>query len=296
MTIRTLVQGCSRALAAAGVLMVGAGDRMAFAESASLVSTRDVTIYQSSGDLSNGAGPYCFVSKSGMGVIRRTLMAFDLTSIAPGSTITSATLTLNLSMTAGGSANVSLHTVDVSWGEGTSLPKGNGGDGTAATVNDATWTFRFFETEPWTTPGGEFAAEASATLTVGAVGLYAWSSAQMAADVQSWVDDPAGNHGWILLGDEISAGASKRFDTRENTIESLRPKLSVEFTRPCVADVTQDGHVNVQDLLAVIHAWGPCADPGNCPADIAPPGIPPGDDTVNVADLLTVITNWGMCP
>ena len=53
-----------------------------------------------------------------------------------------------------------------------------------------------------------------------------------------------------------------------------------------------DGVVNVQDLLAVIAAWGAC--PGKCPpscaGDIAPAG---GDCTVNVQDLLFVIGNWG---
>jgi glucose/arabinose dehydrogenase len=64
----------------------------------------------------------------------------------------------------------------------------------------------------------------------------------------------------------------------------------------CAADIAPqppDGVVNVLDLLAVIGAWGPCGDPGACPADIAP--RPGGDGTVNVADLLAVITNWGPC-
>ena len=266
------------------------------ADTINLVSTRDVTIYDSSGDLSNGAGPYCFVSKNGMNVNRRALIAFDLASIPPGSTITSATLTLNLSMTGAGSANVSLHRLDVSWGEGTSVPTDNGGDGVAATTNDATWTYRFFDTLPWDVPGGQFVTSDSATLTVGAAGPYSWSSAQMAADVQTWVNNPSLNHGWVLRGNEATTGGSKRFDTRENINEAFRPRLSVEFTLPCVGDVVFDGDVNVRDLLTVINSWGPCDDPRNCPADIAPPGIPPGDDTVNVADLLMVITHWGRCP
>ena len=65
----------------------------------------------------------------------------------------------------------------------------------------------------------------------------------------------------------------------------------------CPADIApaicRDNVVNAADLLAVINSWGPCADPNNCSADIAPPG---GDDTVNAADLLTIINNWGPCP
>jgi len=55
----------------------------------------------------------------------------------------------------------------------------------------------------------------------------------------------------------------------------------------------QNNVVNVDDLLAVINAWGPCANPNNCPADIAPAG---GNDIVNVDDLLAVINGWGNCP
>jgi len=64
----------------------------------------------------------------------------------------------------------------------------------------------------------------------------------------------------------------------------------------CPADIAPAGGnavVNVDDLLAVINAWGPCGDPNNCPADIAPPG---GNDQVNVDDLLAVINAWGDCP
>lgn len=72
-----------------------------------------------------------------------------------------------------------------------------------------------------------------------------------------------------------------------------------KFPQPCFADIAPsgvpsgDGVVNVDDLLAVINAWGPCADPKNCPPDIAPPG---GNGTVNVDDLLAVINAWGPCP
>jgi hypothetical protein len=59
---------------------------------------------------------------------------------------------------------------------------------------------------------------------------------------------------------------------------------------PTPGDINGDQIVNVADLLAVINSWGSCANPSNCPADVAPPG---GDDAVNVADLLFVINNWG---
>jgi hypothetical protein len=60
----------------------------------------------------------------------------------------------------------------------------------------------------------------------------------------------------------------------------------------CPGDVSGAGVVNVEDLLAVIGAWGACpASPAACPADIAPQ--PCGNDAVNVSDLLAVIGSWG---
>ena len=54
-------------------------------------------------------------------------------------------------------------------------------------------------------------------------------------------------------------------------------------------DVNSDGSINVQDLLAVVNNWGPCAQaPNFCPAEAT------GDGTVNVHDLLAVINHWGL--
>ena len=58
---------------------------------------------------------------------------------------------------------------------------------------------------------------------------------------------------------------------------------------PTPGDVNGDDLVNVQDLLAMINAWGPCPPP--CPPMCA--GDFTDDCTVNVSDLLMVINNWG---
>jgi hypothetical protein len=59
---------------------------------------------------------------------------------------------------------------------------------------------------------------------------------------------------------------------------------------PVVGDVTGDGLVNADDLIAVILAWGACPPPpATCPADVAPAG---GDGEVNADDLTVVILNW----
>src|SRR5438105_5696276 len=38
----------------------------------------------------------------------------------------------------------------------------------------------------------------------------------MVADVQLWLDNPASNFGWLVLGDESDIATAKRFDTRES--------------------------------------------------------------------------------
>ena len=53
----------------------------------------------------------------------------------------------------------------------------------------------------------------------------------------------------------------------------------------CIADVTGDALVNVNDLLTVIDQWGTSNDM----ADVNDDGI------VDVTDLLEVIGNWGPC-
>jgi len=57
----------------------------------------------------------------------------------------------------------------------------------------------------------------------------------------------------------------------------------------CEGDLNGSGGVDVDDLLAVISAWGPCVDPDDCPADMD------GDGTVSVDDVLAVISAFGPC-
>jgi hypothetical protein len=69
----------------------------------------------------------------------------------------------------------------------------------------------------------------------------------------------------------------------------------------CPADLVAPWReINVDDLLAIINAWGPCPMlcPPHCAPDIAPAGAVPGmrgDCIVNVDDLLAVINSWGPC-
>jgi hypothetical protein len=82
------------------------------------VSSSDPTV-----QLSNAAGQNFFVGEVGLtggGALRRGAIKFDLSGVPAGSTITSATLTLNMSRSRGGSQSVALHRALADWGEGTS--------------------------------------------------------------------------------------------------------------------------------------------------------------------------------
>ena len=70
-------------------------------------------------------------------------------------------------------------------------------------------------------PGGDFSSTVSATQAVDGNGAYVWgSTAQMVADVQGWLDSPAANFGWIVLGDEQQSTTAKRFDSRQNPVQA----------------------------------------------------------------------------
>ena len=56
---------------------------------------------------------------------------------------------------------------------------------------------------------------------------------------------------------------------------------------PCPADIDVDGEVGFNDLLAILAAWGECAE---CPEDID------DDGDVDFNDLLLLLAQWGPCP
>lgn len=59
-------------------------------------------------------------------------------------------------------------------------------------------------------------------------------------------------------------------------------------------DVTSNGIVDIDDLVAVITSWGACpAPPTGCPADIPRTAGGVGNGTVDIDDLVAVIVNWG---
>ncbi len=206
----------------------------ATADIVTLSASKDNTLYEEvAGTVSNGAGNHFFCGLNAGGEARRGVLAFDIAgSIPAGSTINSVSLQLNMSRTIAGSTDVDLHLLLADWGEGASAAGGTEGGGTTAVSGDATWIHTFYPSQFWGAVGGDFAATSSATTAVSGIGFYNWSSTTMVGDVQAWLDAPAINFGWIVVGSEpaLADTTAKRFDSRTNPDTSVRPQLMIDFT------------------------------------------------------------------
>lgn len=204
-------------------------------EAISLGPSKDNTLYENAtGAFSNGVGDHIFVGNNTGGQARRTVVAFDIAGNIPAdSIIQNVTLTLRMSRTRAGPETIKLHGLLADWGEGTSNALGNEGGGASSASGDATWVHRFFNSDSWSNPGGDFSSTVSASASVAGSGSYAWgSTSQLVTDVQGWLDDQSSNFGWILIGNEAASQTAKRFDSRENGTDANRPVLTVTYTPP----------------------------------------------------------------
>lgn len=221
------------------VLLCGAS--AAAAQTATTVSAAaDNTLIEDfAGSRSNGAGDAFYTGRTQRDGLRRGLVRFDLSAIPPGAVVQSATVSLRLAATRPATSTITLNRALQSWGEGASAANLPGGVGAPAAAGDATWLVRFFgavPAQPWTSPGGDFTATASATATVAPVAgqVFTWSGPGLVADVQEMVNNPASNRGWFVI-DEPSNDA-KAFYSREHPTASWRPSLSVTWAPPPVQE------------------------------------------------------------
>jgi len=207
---------------------------------------------------------HLFVGVNGIDQLRRALLRFDVAAALPaGATITGAELRLSLSKTGISLPKpVSLHRALAAWGEGDSDAPEEEGTGGFAQPGDATWVHTFHPTHAWLVAGGEHAPAPSAVQIVGLPGAYTWpSTAGLVADVQHWLDQPASNHGWLLVGDE-GGHSAKRFDSREHPDLAARPQLVVHFDPPagCGGSLTPYG-----SGLAGTAGFAPALSGSGCP-------------------------------
>jgi len=206
--------------ALAGLLLLTAAAR---AQTVQIAPSRDNTLFEPTTvvDKSNGVGPQFYSGRTNGDRLRRGVLRFDVAGAVPGgSTITGVTLRVNCSHVPvfdGANARTQrLRRATSDWGEGTSDAGVNNGDGVTPTPGDATWNHSFFSSSFWTTPGGDQSATLSSSVDVTGTGLYAFpSTPQLVADVQDMLDQPGGNFGWVVSGEEVVNGTARAFDTRE---------------------------------------------------------------------------------
>ena len=203
--------------------------------SLAVTPSKDNSMFSEVPNNSSGQGVSLFAGVTNNGDPRRALMAFDVSSVPAGAVVSSAQVQLTMGLTKGANNPMTLHRVTQSWGEGASDSGEAGGQGVPASDGDATWNYRFYSVTtptPWTSPGGDYIATASATTSVSGSGPYTWSTAQLGTDVQGWVTTPSTNNGWIFIGDENFTLNAKRIWSREATSASQRPKLTINYSAP----------------------------------------------------------------
>jgi len=201
--------------------------------------SQDATIYEEA-ELASGSGDLIVGRTNGRsnGTFRRSLLAFDLSEIPAGATITDVSLTLTVGKRGPRASSISydllLHRLTASWSEG---PFDGGGQGADPTDEDVTYGFRQFDGEPWQNRGGDFLETPSATFpvdgTVGRNSKVVITGAGMVADIQAWINDPSQNHGWMMRGGEASnlnGGTIHFFGRQDNLPADLPAQLAVSYT------------------------------------------------------------------
>ena len=184
--------------------------------------------------LSNGMGESLFIGNSN-GNPRRAVLRFDLDSQIPAqATIDSVSLSLSIIETSADPQTTTVHRLTADWGEEMSDADentGGGVNGANPQTDDATWFHRFFSDQDWDQEGGDFESTESATGTAGATGeTVTFEGEDLVSDVEMWLNIPSSNFGWLIRGNELASNSVKRVGSRENSNESNRPLLTINFT------------------------------------------------------------------
>ncbi|MFN0183366.1 MAG: DNRLRE domain-containing protein [Aquabacterium sp.] len=203
----------------------------------------DATVFTAQGggtdydQVADGRGGSLWTSVTAGGVVRRALVKFDLSPLPPGAVVQSVQLSIH-QIRSREDHPVALHRLLGPWTEGPA-DGGDAGVGALASAGDVTWTHRSWPDQTWAVRGTDYVPTASGSVLVaGAPATYTWpSTAQMVADVQLWLNQPATHHGWLLIGKETGEQNAKRFASRENGSVTSRPVLVVMATVPADLDV-----------------------------------------------------------
>ena len=193
------------------------------AQTLDLDAIEDTTIYSNVVDNNGGGHAFNIAGTANNGNERRSLLRFDLAGIAPGSTVNSASLDLDITQVGNTGGTFQLFRLDTDWGEGS----GVGNQGAAALAGEATWNSAEFGSVDWATPGGSFFPQLLSEVSITSTGVSSFSSSDNFIDaIQSIVDDPTQNFGF-LISSSSGAGSAIRIGSREG---GSAASLSVDFT------------------------------------------------------------------
>lgn len=162
-----------------------------------LSATSDTFIVSTQTGNNGGAQGYVNVGGDKQGGAHRALFQFNLSSIPPGVTVTSAVFGQSVNIIPSGfsGSTFDLLKVTASWVEGTGSGNGLGG---LAADGETTWNDRMKNAVAWSAAGGDFDGVPLASTAIGGLGACTWSGPGLIAAVQDWLDTPANNHGLLL--------------------------------------------------------------------------------------------------
>ncbi len=237
---------------------------------------------------------------------KQTLIQFDLTDIAPGTTISDAVLSMHYWYERNGTialppvVNIYASPVFKQWSAG----RGNGIDGEPALCDEVSWqsAARYFEF--WEIPGafgeddiGDWVVEHELDTAAGQYRCE-WQAPDMTDVVQGWVNDPSTNNGLKLsapsdgdVHNEVGAHALGlyNFVSTDYPVPIYRPILMIRTgsagLNVFVGDANCDAGVNIADAVSVLSylfSGGEACCLTNMDAN--------GDGGVNIADAVSVLS------
>ncbi|MDP1774276.1 MAG: DUF4347 domain-containing protein [Methylobacter sp.] len=151
---------------------------------------------------------------------QQSLISFDLSSIPAGSIVTGASVTFTASSALALLPSVDMYKMLSPWAENTSTWN-TLGSGVSIDNIEASNT-----------------ADANWGAVIGLGGTATFASASVASTVQSWINNPASNNGWLLTAGVTSV----QFYSSEEATIAYRPQLSVTYTAPTPPSMDLDAN------------------------------------------------------
>jgi hypothetical protein len=253
----------------ATALLLSFGAARASAATRVLAPSDDTFINSASPGNNNGGSSSMFTGADGHGGAMRALIRFDLPSELQGRvTVTNVRLGLTVETLPNNTVGAAVETLQAltqAWLQGNGVGNSPGsfttGQACGGSISGATWNQSSCTAGiNWTTPGATVAGAISGQLDTSGVpagGVATWDSAvnpAMNADVQSWIDLPAGNQGWRISSntENITAAAQRFFASEAGS--STAPTLAVTYS--CKPGFVESGVQCLPAAVPVMGTWG----------------------------------------